>query len=104
RAGWVAPSDPGGPAPSGPGAVRALTGRRRRPMLGPGSRIRAYRSRRADAHRVTHLASEEDNMRRGTTRLVLAILALGWLIGGGGPAVAAEKVVVAITSPQSGPQ
>src|SRR5438046_715902 len=36
--------------------------------------------------------------------LVLAILALGWLIGGGGPAIAAEKVVVAITSPQSGPQ
>jgi len=53
---------------------------------------------------MTHLASEEDNMRRGTTRLVLAILALGWLIGGGGPAIAAEKVVVAITSPQSGPQ
>ena len=46
-------------------------------------------------------------MRRGLT-LVLAILAAGWLVSGlfTGPGVAAgaEKIVVAITSPQSGPQ
>ena len=47
-------------------------------------------------------------MRQRSVRLTLAILAAGWLWAGLLPAaphaVAAEKVVVAITSPQSGPQ
>jgi branched-chain amino acid transport system substrate-binding protein len=47
-------------------------------------------------------------MRHGPMRLALAILAAGWLFTGlfasPGDAVGAEKVVVAITSPQSGPQ
>jgi len=47
-------------------------------------------------------------MRQRSVRLALAILAAGWLWAGLLPAaphaVAAEKVVVAITSPQSGPQ
>jgi ABC-type branched-subunit amino acid transport system substrate-binding protein len=47
-------------------------------------------------------------MRHRPVRLALAILAAGWLSTGffttPGDAVAAEKVVVAITSPQSGPQ
>ena len=47
-------------------------------------------------------------MRHGPVRLVFAFLAVGWLVAGSvaapSPAAAAEKVVVAITSPQSGPQ
>src|SRR5262245_66486999 len=47
-------------------------------------------------------------MRHGPAKLALAILAAGWLLGGllaaPNDAAAAEKIVVAITSPQSGPQ
>jgi hypothetical protein len=38
-------------------------------------------------------------MGRGVVRVALVILALGWLVGGAGVTGAAEKVVVAITSP-----
>ncbi len=50
----------------------------------------------------------EDEMRHGPVRLTLALLAAGGLLAGflvaPDGAAAAEKVVVAITSPQSGPQ
>jgi branched-chain amino acid transport system substrate-binding protein len=43
-------------------------------------------------------------MGRAVVRVALVVVALGRLVGGAGVAGAAEKVVVAVTSPESGPQ
>src|SRR5262249_6852046 len=86
------------------GSARALTGARPRPLLcAPGSEPRPGRVwTRVD--RGTSDPLMEDEMGRAVVKLALAVVALGWLFGGAGVTGAADKVVVAVTSPQSGPQ